>query len=84
MRLRPAQHCEKISGRSDRRRVWRLSRASEASSAAKGIVQLNTLMERIRYENRGEAYDGDLGSESEPLRLQDTVLWNEGAGAAET
>jgi putative transposase len=33
---------------------------------------------------RGEAYNGDFGGESESLRLENTVLWNENAAAAET
>jgi hypothetical protein len=33
---------------------------------------------------RREAYNGDFGGESEPLRLENTVLWNENAAAAET
>jgi hypothetical protein len=33
---------------------------------------------------RGEAYNGDFGGESEPLRLENTVLWNESAGVAAT
>ena len=32
---------------------------------------------------RSEAYNGDFGGESEPLRLENTVLWNENAAAAE-
>ncbi len=31
----------------------------------------------------GEAYNGDFGGKSEPLRLENTVLWNENAEAAE-
>ena len=33
---------------------------------------------------RSEAYNGDFGGESEPLTLENTVLWNENAAAAET
>ena len=33
---------------------------------------------------RGEAYNGNFGGENEPLRLENTVLWNESAAAAET
>jgi hypothetical protein len=33
---------------------------------------------------RSEAYNGDFGGESGPLRLENTVLWNENAVAAET
>ena len=33
---------------------------------------------------RSEAYNGDFGGESEPLTLENTVLWNESAAAAET
>jgi putative transposase len=32
----------------------------------------------------GEAYNRDLGSESEPLRLENTVSWDENAETAET
>jgi hypothetical protein len=32
----------------------------------------------------GEAYDVDFGGESEPLKLQNTIFWNENAEAAET
>jgi hypothetical protein len=31
-----------------------------------------------------EAYNGDFGSKSGPLRLENTVLWNENAAVAET
>jgi hypothetical protein len=33
---------------------------------------------------RSEAYSGDFDGKSEPLRLENTVLWNENAAAAET
>jgi hypothetical protein len=33
---------------------------------------------------RGEAYNGNFGGESEPLRLENTVFWYENAAAAET
>ena len=33
---------------------------------------------------QGEAYNGDLGSKSEPLSLENTVFWNENAETAET
>jgi hypothetical protein len=33
---------------------------------------------------RSEAYNGDFGRESEPLRLENTVLWNDNAATAET
>lgn len=33
---------------------------------------------------RGDAYNGVFGDESEPLRLENTILWNENAAAAET
>jgi hypothetical protein len=33
---------------------------------------------------RSEAYNGDFGGESGPPRLENTVLWNENAVAAET
>jgi hypothetical protein len=33
---------------------------------------------------RSEAYNGDFGGESGPLRLENTVLWNEKAVDAET
>lgn len=31
-----------------------------------------------------EAYDGNLGKETDPLRLENTFLWDENAEAAET
>jgi hypothetical protein len=31
-----------------------------------------------------EAYNGDFGSKSEPLSLENTVFWNENAETAET
>ena len=50
--------------------VW-LCRESNASSAAKRrIAQLNRSMKRIRLPEQSEAYDGDLGSESELPSLQ--------------
>ena len=33
---------------------------------------------------RGEAYNGDFGRKSEPLRPENTVLWNENAETAQT
>ena len=33
---------------------------------------------------RSEAYNGDFRGGSEPLTLENTVLWNESAAAAET
>lgn len=33
---------------------------------------------------RGEAYNGDFGGESEPLRLENTVFWDENGGTADT
>jgi hypothetical protein len=38
--------------------VWRLSRASKASSARRRIAQLNRLVERMSLRP-GETYDGD-------------------------
>ena len=33
---------------------------------------------------RNEAYNGDFSGESEPLRLENTVFWNENPAAKET
>jgi hypothetical protein len=44
---------------------------------------VNTFMERIRCGNRGEDHDVDLSSESEPLRLENTVSWDRNAEMAE-
>jgi REP element-mobilizing transposase RayT len=40
--------------------------------------------EGYALRERGEAYNGDLGSKSEPLRLENTLFWNENAVAEET
>jgi hypothetical protein len=34
--------------------------------------------------DQGEAYDGNLHSETEPLTLENTVFWDESIGTAET
>jgi hypothetical protein len=55
-----------------------LSRASKASSAAKAAHRaINQIGGVYTLREQREAYDGDVGSEIEALRLENTSLWDE-------
>jgi hypothetical protein len=60
----------------------------ESGKSELGVKAAHRAVEQIdgayTLREQGEAYDGDLGSESEPLRLENTVLWDENAETAET
>jgi hypothetical protein len=40
--------------------------------------------EAYALRERNEAYNADFSGESEPLRLENTVFWNENPAATET
>lgn len=47
----------------------------------RGVEQIG---EAYALREQSEAYKGNLHIESDPLRLENTIFWNENAGAAKT
>jgi hypothetical protein len=57
------------------------SPATSGRAAHRAVEQIDGA---YTFREPGESYEGDLGRESEPLRLENTVSWDENAEAAET
>ena len=60
----------------------------ESVKSELGIKVAHRAIEQIdgayTLREEAEAYDGDFGNESEPLRLENTILWDENAATTET